>query len=99
MKKLSTRHGDCFEWKTSDLGGGKRQAGYSLENKTCSIIGLDGITNQSVSEKQAVETVLHAVENARNCSECGDCLERCPYDLLIPGLIKENLQWIDNKTG
>lgn len=32
---------------------------------------------------------------ARGCSACGDCLERCPYELPIPDLIRENLEWVD----
>ncbi|MFC1813526.1 aldo/keto reductase [Thermodesulfobacteriota bacterium] len=38
-----------------------------------------------------------AIEKARNCSECGECLERCPYQLPIPDLIKENLAWVDEQ--
>ena len=38
-----------------------------------------------------------AIDKARNCSECGDCLERCPYQLPIPDLIKENLAWVDEQ--
>jgi predicted aldo/keto reductase-like oxidoreductase len=34
-------------------------------------------------------------EKALNCTECGDCMERCPYDLPIPDMIKENLKWLD----
>ncbi len=35
---------------------------------------------------------LHeAMEKAPNCRECGLCVERCPYDLDIPDLIKKNL--------
>lgn len=37
-----------------------------------------------------------ALEKARNCSECRECITRCPYDLPIPELIKENLQWVDD---
>jgi predicted aldo/keto reductase-like oxidoreductase len=33
-------------------------------------------------------------EQAGKCTECGDCMERCPYDLPIPDIIKENLQWM-----
>jgi len=32
-------------------------------------------------------------EKAVNCTECGDCMERCPYNLHIPDMIKENLDW------
>jgi predicted aldo/keto reductase-like oxidoreductase len=35
-------------------------------------------------------------EKARECTECGDCLPRCPYQLPIPELIKKNLEWYDN---
>lgn len=38
-----------------------------------------------------------AIDKARNCSECGECLERCPYQLPIPDLIKENLAWVDEQ--
>lgn len=32
---------------------------------------------------------------ARKCTACGECLERCPYELPIPDLISENLDWVD----
>jgi uncharacterized protein len=31
------------------------------------------------------------LEKAANCTECGECMERCPYSLPIPEMIKENL--------
>ena len=33
-------------------------------------------------------------EKALNCTECGDCMERCPYDLPIPDMIKDNINWV-----
>jgi len=33
----------------------------------------------------------HAYEKAEDCSECGECMERCPYDLPIPDLLKEKI--------
>jgi predicted aldo/keto reductase-like oxidoreductase len=38
-----------------------------------------------------------AIEKARNCTECGECMTRCPYELPIPDLIKENLGWVDEQ--
>ena len=38
-----------------------------------------------------------AIEKARNCTECGECLSRCPYELPIPDLIKETLRWVDEQ--
>jgi predicted aldo/keto reductase-like oxidoreductase len=37
------------------------------------------------------------IDKARQCSECGECMERCPYELPIPELIKENLEWVDEQ--
>jgi uncharacterized protein len=34
------------------------------------------------------------LEKAANCTECGDCMERCPYDLPIPDIIKANLAYL-----
>ena len=39
-----------------------------------------------------------AIEQARDCTECGECMERCPYELPIPQLIRENVQWFDEQT-
>lgn len=36
------------------------------------------------------------LENAANCSECGECMSRCPYSLPIPDMIKENLEWVED---
>ncbi|HOO91240.1 MAG TPA: aldo/keto reductase [Syntrophales bacterium] len=40
-----------------------------------------------------------AIDQARNCTECGQCMERCPYELPIPELIKANIAWIDEEFG
>ena len=31
------------------------------------------------------------MESAENCDECGECLEKCPYKLPIPEVLRENL--------
>ena len=38
-----------------------------------------------------------AINRGRNCTECGDCMTRCPYELPIPDLIRENLRWLDEQ--
>lgn len=35
------------------------------------------------------------IEQARSCTQCRQCVERCPYQLQIPELIQENLIWYD----
>jgi len=73
-------------------------------------LGFGGIPIQRVPEAQAIEVVLYALEKGMDfidtsrmytmrekaacCTECGDCVERCPYGLPIPEMIKANLEWI-----
>lgn len=33
------------------------------------------------------------LERAADCTECGDCMARCPYNLPIPEMIKNNLHY------
>lgn len=37
----------------------------------------------------------NALERARNCIQCGDCLIRCPFNLPIPFMMKEYVKWAD----
>ncbi len=34
-------------------------------------------------------------ERAANCTGCGDCMQRCPYGLPIPEMIRENVDWMN----
>ena len=31
------------------------------------------------------------MDSVDNCEDCGECLDKCPYELAIPDLLKENL--------
>jgi len=59
---------------------------------------------RSMVKRMGKELVLQgplfgpAAAKARNCTECGDCLPRCPYGLPIPDLIRENLRWLDEES-
>jgi predicted aldo/keto reductase-like oxidoreductase len=33
------------------------------------------------------------MDKATECSECGECEERCPYDLPIREMISERVEW------
>ena len=38
-----------------------------------------------------------AVAKGTDCTECGVCMTRCPYELPIPDLIRENLRWLEEQ--
>ena len=61
-----------------------------------SILGLKSFIKRFGPNAQEAGWIKALIEKARNCSECNECLERCPYYLPIPDLIKENLAWYDN---
>lgn len=33
-------------------------------------------------------------KKAAQCTECGECMTRCPYNLPIPEMIKANVEWV-----
>ena len=63
------------------------------------IVGLRSVIKRFGPQAQEVGWMKNLIEKARNCSECGECLPRCPYQLPIPDLIKENLAWFDSLTN
>jgi len=60
------------------------------------IWGVKSIIKRFGSNAIELDWFRSLIEKARNCSECGDCLTRCPYQLPIPELIKQNLAWYDS---
>jgi predicted aldo/keto reductase-like oxidoreductase len=48
-----------------------------------------------MSPAKAAGFAAKAMESVRNCIECGECVERCPYDLPIPEMISEHLDMYD----
>ena len=60
-------------------------------------VGLKSVFKRFGPMAQELKWMTDLIEKARNCTECGDCLQRCPYQLPIPDLIKENLAWYDEQ--
>ncbi|MGZ3649293.1 MAG: aldo/keto reductase [Syntrophales bacterium] len=59
-------------------------------------VGLKSIIKRFGPNAREVGWMKDLINKARNCSECGECLPRCPYQLPIPDMIKENLDWFDS---
>ena len=59
-------------------------------------VGLKSVIKRFGPQAREVGWMKDLIEKARNCSECGECLLRCPYQLPIPDMIKENLAWFDS---
>jgi len=61
------------------------------------ILGLRSMVKRMGEEILREGWGPEAIERARQCCECENCMTRCPYQLPIPDLIKENLHWVDEE--
>jgi predicted aldo/keto reductase-like oxidoreductase len=59
------------------------------------VLGMKTVLKRLGPQSREAGWVRGVIEKARECTECGECLPRCPYDLPIPDLIKENLAYYD----
>jgi predicted aldo/keto reductase-like oxidoreductase len=59
------------------------------------VLGLKSIIKRVGAKEDEMKRINKILEMARNCSECGECMSRCPYQLPIPELIKKNLNWYE----
>lgn len=63
------------------------------------MMGLRYIVNRFGPNVETLDWFHALVEKARHCTECGECLTRCPYQLPIPEEIRKNLAWYDGLRG
>jgi len=63
--------------------------------KISSVLGARSMYKR-MPEDRAKLMVGGAVDDARNCVECGVCVTRCPYNLKIPELLKHTIEWWDS---
>ena len=55
------------------------------------VLNLDSMIKRMPYSKVS-DMMGPGMDNARTCTECKACVSRCPYDLDIPGLVKERVQ-------
>jgi predicted aldo/keto reductase-like oxidoreductase len=93
-RPLSAEDSQEIEKIRSQLG--KRfchRCGYCMPcEQGVEIPGVMGFRSISLrfSREITIAFTQAAVETVEKCSECGECLEKCPYNLPIPELIREN---------
>jgi hypothetical protein len=44
------------------------------------------------SPKQLIFIAKEAVASVEQCADCGECVEKCPYHLPVPDMLKENAE-------
>ncbi len=61
------------------------------------VLGVRSMVKRTGTAMMQTPMMRNMVEKAANCTECGDCLERCPYGLPIPEMIKTNMNWLNQR--
>jgi predicted aldo/keto reductase-like oxidoreductase len=61
------------------------------------ILGIRSMVKRMGKEFLQNPFASEAIKKARACSDCGECETRCPYQLPIRDLMKENLRWVDEQ--
>jgi len=61
------------------------------------VLGLRSMIKRAGTSMMQTPMLRNMLEKAVNCTECGDCLDRCPYGLPIPDMIKTNLNWLNQR--
>ncbi len=63
------------------------------------VMNMKAFVKRMPGERVFTGGIAGSMERATTCNECGDCLERCPYDLPIPDMIAELVEWYDAAKG
>ena len=95
-KPLTEKEQQEIEQMRKDLGARFcHRCGYCLPcEQGVQIPGVMGFRSQSrrFPPNIAIAMTKAAMESVEKCIECGDCLDRCPYSLQIPELLREHLE-------
>lgn len=59
------------------------------------LMGLRWIVKRFGPNVETLDWFQALIERGRQCTGCGQCLKRCPYELPIPEQIKNHLEWYD----
>jgi predicted aldo/keto reductase-like oxidoreductase len=57
---------------------------------------LRSVRKRLPAESLVTGWIAEGMESARNCIECGECEEKCPYHLPIREMIVENIKFYED---
>ena len=63
------------------------------------VLGVRSLTKRRGKDILQKGWIRKAIDQARNCSRCEECMSRCPYELPIPDLLEENVKWVDEQLS
>jgi predicted aldo/keto reductase-like oxidoreductase len=79
-----------------------RQCGYCQpcpEDVPIIMMNLMEAWVKQFSAERLATSFGNGVETARGCTECRECVEKCPYDLPIPEMIKDGIALFEKTTS
>ena len=60
-----------------------------------STVAFASIFAKQYTRDEVIEMLSEPIEQAKACIECRECVDRCPYDLEIPEMIKDNIAFFE----
>ena len=57
------------------------------------VMTFDSLPKRLLPERLFSGWIADSMEKAANCTKCGDCEDRCPYDLPIREILAEQVEW------
>ena len=63
------------------------------------VMRLRGFARRFPAERLFGEWSQAMIAKAETCADCGECEPRCPYELPIRDMMKENIGWYHGQMG